>query len=238
MIPQVLLLTILYALSCLAASYKEQTPPDYVIYSYPTNNVTVNDTILLGIDGGAIEVPHDYYGLVYDMSISLTYPNGTNASLVFIGSLVDPQGTHCRGKGSPPPEPGDLLSGAYVRVGEAGKYVVDSSLFEQKLSCLLRRYTAFWNVTYGSSTDPAIANQTSCDLSRLSYETWLFNASFNAVEPQGANGHFLPIYTTVTTDFPSQPTGKIFESNGAASSSGIGVGGVVGVLVLAFLQNL
>lgn len=123
MIPQVLLFTTFHALSCLAASFKEQTPPDYLIHSFPTNNVTVNDEVFLGIDGGAIEVPHEYYGLVYDMSISITYPNGTTDRLVSIGTLLDPVGAHCRGRGSPASKPGDLLSGAKLRVDAVGKCV-------------------------------------------------------------------------------------------------------------------
>ena len=101
---------------------------------------------------------------------------------------------------------------------------------------VLHRHTAFWNVTYGSSVDPTIANATFCDLSRLSYETWLFNESFNVVEDQ-QNGHLLPVYTTVTTDFPSEPTGKIFESNGAGAGHVV-AGTLIGAVVFALSQNL
>lgn len=101
---------------------------------------------------------------------------------------------------------------------------------------VLNRHTAFWNVTYGSSVDPTIANQTFCDLSRLAYETWLFNESFNVVEDR-QNGHLLPVYTTATTDFPSEPTGKIFESNEAGVVRVV-AGSVIGAVVFALSQNL
>lgn len=76
------------------------------------------------------------------------------------------------------------------------------------------RYTALWNITYGTSDDQSVINQNSCDTSRLSYQTWVFNATFNVVEAT-SNGNILPAYTTVTSDYPSAPTGKIFESNNA-----------------------
>lgn len=57
-------LTLLYIYACLqvGASFKEVTPPDTMIYSYPTADVPIGQQILLGMDGGALDVSSDYHG--------------------------------------------------------------------------------------------------------------------------------------------------------------------------------
>lgn len=86
---------------------------------------------------------------------------------------------------------------------------------------------------YGTSDDTTIANETSCDVSHLSLETFHFNASFNVVEAR--NSAFQPEYTTITSDFPSEPTGKFFENSGS-QGIGMGVGGLIGVVALMIRQ--
>lgn len=80
----------------------------------------------------------------------------------------------------------------------------------------MHRHTAFWNVTYGTSDDQKVVNRTSCDPPRLSYQTWIFNATFNVLNAT-TNDNLTPTYTTVTSTYPSEPTGKFFESNDASS---------------------
>ena len=80
-------------------------------------------------------------------------------------------------------------------------------------SCQTPRYTILWNVTYGTSTDSTIANLTSCDLSRLSYQSFFFNKSISVVAPI-SNGAILPGNTKEERTF--EPTGLIMSNAGNA----------------------
>lgn len=91
-------------------------------------------------------------------------------------------------------------------------------------------------MTVGTSDDPSIANQSFCDVSRLSYQTWLFNTSYDVVEPQSSNENQVSQNQTVTMKLQPEPTGKIFESNGA--DGGVRVGVKMGVVALALFLNL
>lgn len=89
-------------------------------------------------------------------------------------------------------------------------------------------------MTYGTSTDPTIANETFCDLSRLSYETFVFNKSINVVAPRPDFGAPLPGNTKEERTF--NPTGLIM-TNGAPFMKGSA--SLIPVAILcAFLQML
>lgn len=84
-----------------AASFDPATPPDWLVYSYPTTDVVVNQTVTLGINGGALYVPHDYYGFGYNLSVSTVLPNNTNVLWMYISNLDEGNlaQTHCAGFG-------------------------------------------------------------------------------------------------------------------------------------------
>ena len=65
-------------------------------------------------------------------------------------------------------------------------------------------------MTYGTSIDPTIANQTSCDLSRLSYETFLFNKTIDVVEP---TSHPTAPPSVTQEEHTIHPTGLIMVSS-------------------------
>ena len=73
-------------------------------------------------------------------------------------------------------------------------------------------YTAFWNVTYGTSDDENVMNITACDTSKLSYQTWLFNVTFNVIDSP-ADPQPPPVYTFMATTFSTKPTGTMFEKH-------------------------
>lgn len=85
-----------------AASYESTTPPDWLVYSYPTTDVVVNNTVTLGINGGALHIPRVFYGLGYNLSVSTTLPNNTNILRMAISNLDDGVDgwVQCTGTGS------------------------------------------------------------------------------------------------------------------------------------------
>ena len=93
-------------------------------------------------------------------------------------------------------------------------------------------------MTYGTSDDPSIANQSFCDVSRLSYQTWLFNTSYKVVELQGSNENQVSQNTTATMKLQPEPTGKIFESNGVDGGVRVGMKSIMGVTALALFLSL
>lgn len=70
-----------------SASYESTTPPDWIVYSYPTTDVVVNHQVTLGIDGAALAIPRVYYGLGYNLSVSTTFPNQTTTPWIYISNL-------------------------------------------------------------------------------------------------------------------------------------------------------
>lgn len=84
-------------LSCYG-SYQPASPPYSLTIAYPSVNPVVGETMEIGFAEPAI--PRAYYGLTYNVSLSLTYPNGTSfPATVSISNA--PQGAKvCRGNSS------------------------------------------------------------------------------------------------------------------------------------------
>lgn len=117
-------LVLLHACACLGASFKEVTPPDTMIYSYPIIDVPIGQKITLGMDGGAIEVPTNYHGLGWNMSSSITFPNGSTLVLASTGNMFDTGvSSHCLGSGGILRPTNALVVGAALIPDVAGKYV-------------------------------------------------------------------------------------------------------------------
>lgn len=184
------------------------------MYSFPTTDVAIHSEVTLGLSGGPYRVPHDYYGLGYLVNVSTTMPNGTNVVWKTASNL----GQRCSGKANVL-HSGQLNTVTFVPIF-TGQYVASSPHFNvtDGTDSYFCRHTAFWNITYGTSSDTKIANQTGCDMLRLSYQTWSYNASFNVVDSTPTD-HHSPIYATLGVDLAPTPTGTIFESNSAGSSA-------------------
>lgn len=211
-----LLIVLIHALAvrCISASFHPASPPEQIVYSFPTTDVAIHSEVTLGLSGGPYRVPHDYYGLGYLVNVSTTMPNGTNVVWKTASNL----GQHCSGKANVL-RSGQLNTVTFVPIF-TGKYV-DFSLYSnvtEGTDLCACRHTAFWNITYGTRSDPKIANQTGCDVSRLSYQTWSYNASFNVVDATPTD-HPSPVYATLGVGLAPTPTGTIFESNSAGSSA-------------------
>ncbi|KIP03872.1 hypothetical protein PHLGIDRAFT_31615 [Phlebiopsis gigantea 11061_1 CR5-6] len=204
---------------CDAASYHKASPPNLLVLGYPSGNVVVNHTLNAGFDGGGAEVAGDYYGFAWNTSISLVLPNGTHLGGISASNAAEGSST---------------CSGSASRFGpnsNASKPNAFGALYNQ--TSVIGTYTLLWNVTYGTSTDTTVANQTSCDLSRLSYETFVFNRSINIVaSTSSSNG--LVGYTKEERTFT--PTGFIM-SNGAGFTKRSASLVFLGVLCV-FLQIL
>lgn len=85
----------------------------------------------------------------------------------------------------------------------------------------VHRYTAFWAITYATGSN-ATVNETHCDLptAQESSQTWLFNATFTAVD-SASSASPSAVHTTTTIALAPTPTGRLFEKtsekNGASS---------------------
>ena len=96
-----------------------------------------------------------------------------------------------------------------------------------------RRYTIQWDVTYGTSDDPDVANQTTCDLSRMSYQSWTFK---QAVDVKASASDNAPsALTTVTKSLTPSPTGQIFANGAVADVASLGLGSILLTLLGAIL---
>jgi hypothetical protein len=73
-----------------------------------------------------------------------------------------------------------------------------------------RSYTAFWNFTYATSSDPSQANGSYCGPGPFSFESYVVNKTFSV---NATTSEEQPA-ATVTTDLPQQPTGLVKSSAG------------------------
>jgi hypothetical protein len=73
-----------------------------------------------------------------------------------------------------------------------------------------RSYTAFWNFTFATSSDPSQANDTYCGPGPFSFESYVVNKTFMVDDTQGQ-----PADATVTTSLPQQPTGLVKPQSNA-----------------------
>jgi hypothetical protein len=71
-----------------------------------------------------------------------------------------------------------------------------------------RSYTAFWNFTFATSSDPSQANDTYCGPGPFSFESYVVNETFSV----NATTSGQQPDATVTTDLPQQPTGLVKSS--------------------------
>ncbi|KIP09299.1 hypothetical protein PHLGIDRAFT_18683 [Phlebiopsis gigantea 11061_1 CR5-6] len=175
----------------------------------------------MGFDGGGEEVAGDYYGFAWSTSLSLVLPNGTNVPMFYTGNVLPGSSAYaCNGFGS----------GAGPNTNESEPNASEA-LYQ---TSIVGTHTLLWNVTYGTSTDSSIANQTFCDISRLSYETFIFNKSISVVAPKPDFGAPLPENTKEERTF--HPTGFIMSNSAGVVKSSVSFV-FVGVLC-AFLQIL
>ena len=84
---------------CHAAGYHKASPPNLVVLGYPDSNLTTNQTLVMGFDGGGEEVAGDYYGFSWSTSLSYILPNGTHVP-AFNTSNVLSDSNSCRGYAS------------------------------------------------------------------------------------------------------------------------------------------
>lgn len=169
-----------------STTWRPITPPDWIGYSYPTTDVVVNEMFNLGIYGGAFDPRRDYYGLAYEISISTASPD----EQITVQSVSD-----------------NLHDGGCSQNGMEDLFVYISRAVQLDVA---GTYTAIWNVTYGTTDDENVMNITACDTSKLSYQTWLFNVTFNVVDPP-VESRPPPIHTDKATTFSTKPTGTMFE---------------------------
>jgi hypothetical protein len=90
-----------------------------------------------------------------------------------------------------------------------------------------RRYTAFWNFTYITSSSGAVDTKR-CAIAPFSAQSFLLNASFDVQQlskgPEEKSSRF-------TTQLPAQPTGLVAASAATHASARVGWYGVVAGLV-------
>jgi hypothetical protein len=110
------LFTCAVVLSGSIAAAKLVTLPSDAVLIYPTVKINKNRELTLGFTHGEW---HDAYGIIHNMHLSLTYPNGTNAAVMRIQASMP---FRCV---SPPSVPVWLKD---MWVNETGLYVCSISL--------------------------------------------------------------------------------------------------------------
>ena len=81
-----------------AASYHSASPPNFIVLSYPSGNLTANQTIAAGFGDAGQELMGDYYGFAWNTSLSLILPDGTPDPLLYASNAVEH--FNCSGHGS------------------------------------------------------------------------------------------------------------------------------------------
>jgi len=162
------------------------SPPRDVELIYPADTANLNQNVSLGYQDP--KMTETLFGLSRNVSISVTYPNGTHSPLV---STFSPD-TFC----TVGPTTG-FVSGTFT-VNQTGTY------------------TAFWNYSYGISSDPSQANASYCGPPPFTYQSFLLNHTFE-VQDIGADASVNP--TTASSELPTQPTGTLNTSGGTRLES-------------------
>lgn len=94
-----------------------------------------------------------------------------------------------------------------------------------------------WNVTYGTTTDVSIANGTdgSCDLSRLSYQSWN-HTEYIDVQADSSGNVSVPTIAKVSWNFSAPATGQYLLSDASSGSATSFAASVVLLAVTAVLS--
>lgn len=194
----------------LGTSYKAVSPPDVLTVAYPTGKLSLGQNASMGCND--LDAPLSARGFVWSTHMSLRVPNGT---VVQLGSVSNSLG--CQQSG---------VDAAFPPSGVAFSFNIDTEDYNQT-----GIYTSMWNQTYGTLSDLTAANVSSCDPTKLSYQSWTFNTSFTVVSTQN-----LGVGTT-KTDFTLSPapTGKIWVSNAAGSVS-LSLALLLGSIICVMLQ--
>lgn len=215
-----------FALACAplvhSATYRAFSPPDTIVLAYPAPNATAGDPLRLGFDGAGASIPEDYYGFTFTTEISLVLPNGTTLRDVASLPFVPPGSAPKCGKGSAPgPSPNSDIRYAVTTqpVTDVGQCVPAPCPSHSTLTARWRRYMVVWNLTYGTANSSlVVVDDTSCDLSRLTYQTWLLWRYFTVL-PRTAGtsseGTQAPPITKVTQTLVPSPTGAVLLKNSA-----------------------
>jgi hypothetical protein len=198
-------LAVIIVASALPIAAQLTHPPQTVVLYYPGEAVTPSTGISLGYTIN--DAFASLQGLQQNVSISLTWPNGTRTSYQDFGSShpschLGPAGI-------------DYIKEA-MNLTDLGKCARCSFLSR----CVLTTadsYTATWNYTFGTSPDPSQANSSYCGPGPFSYQSFLINQTF-AVQTD-ATSPVLP-GARVTASFPSQPTGLVKSTSTQPASTG------------------
>jgi len=137
-------------------------------------------------------------GFTQNVTVSVTFPNGTNRPVI---DSQSPNNSTC--------------------VGSTG-FATGSFIADQ-----IGTYIAYWNYSYGISSDSSQVNSTYCGPPPFSFQSWLLNHTFDA---QTLGSNVVALNTTASSNLPTQPTGSVKSTNGGTrlkDNTLMGMGAIV-----------
>lgn len=181
------------------------SPPRDILVSYPSQGAQLHQNVSLSFTELG-----QYVGLLRNYSISVRYPNSTLKPLMFDHWGEDPR-IGCGLWNS--------TSTANIRVDQEGLCVILTSIVLTSANpdfVPLDRYTVFWNLTYGMSSNTSLADGNYCGPPPYTFEHWSLNGTFEVRD--GASNATSP---TTATQIPTEPTGTVreFDPDNPNSSS-------------------
>jgi hypothetical protein len=204
-------------------------PPGNLILIRPTPNQSVPQNSNLTF--GFVSTNKQYYGLVQNIKMSYSQPDGTKVDGASFGPAITSDNSYSPAECRTFPGTSTLNS---VNATQTGKCVFSSSVlsfppFYSNLFDSVHSYTFFWDVIYVESSDSSKANSTYCGPPPFSKQNWSINSTTTVVDADLGTA-VMASATSTTQDLPSKPTGKVNSGESSRRWSVFNWGTAVGML--------
>jgi len=175
----------------------------------PKTHVPQNTNLTFGFASPSQQL----YGLLQNVKMSYTMPDGTNVPSGSFGPAITQGGT--------------FQTNGYTPA-ECRTYPGVSAVNEINAS-QVGTYTFFWNITYVESSDSTKANDTYCGPPPFSQQNWDVNSTVQVLSVDAGTAAVAATATT-TSPLPSKPTGKVNNDAAGLKGNVLNLGSALGLL--------